>query len=532
MKKISILLTCALCAAIAMGNAAAQEPQEGTAVATVYKIRTMERLRSLENWLSTDNPSGLVRNNYDMTDVLASYSFEKGDFRDLGVGNYSNRYNVASESYKRLNRFSFHGKLGFTYDAERDRTWGSKFYPWKTSMLVGDEHAGSVRGDTYDFLAGVAYSVSPKFSVGVLFDYVGKEAAKRRDPRSLSTNMYMKLRPGVSFDSKYIAAGINFNYERMTEQIKYENFGTNESLPIVYLFEGLWFYSTGVVGTGNSEFHPVFYKGSTMGGAAQLEFKLGSVRLMNEFAGDYTETRRYRREADQELGDEEILTYRYTATLSHSSSCLDGRLRVRMSWSELMKYNNIQRLDYVSPGNSSNQAFVQYGKVLKFTQNTDTYGGDYTLYINRRRLDPSWTVSVRADYCISESNYNIKPAEFVQNMEFWDAGLDVTKNILLNRGWLDINLGAGYGGGSGDALIENVPDNMEIFNFREDLLHRNFDYLTSKRMSYGGWVQYTHKASDRIAVLLKLSAANQQATEGTFKDKSRSVFMATLGMKF
>ncbi len=530
MKKISILLTFALCAAIAAGSAAAQEPREVTAVETVYKIRTMDRLRSLENWLSTDNPSGLVRNDYNITDVLASYSFSEGNYRDLGVGNWSNRYNVATESYRRLNRFAFHGKLGFTYDAERDRTWGGKLYPWMTSMLIGDENAGSVRGDTYDFLAGVGYSVGRQFSVGVLFDYADKKMGKRRDARNLNTNMYMKLRPGVSFDSKYIGAGVNFKYERMTEKIAAENFGDNEAIPMLYLFEGLWFYTMQAV--GNNPIDEIYYKGKTVGGAAQLEFKLGSVRLMNEFGRDYTETRRYKQARDEQLGDEEILTYKYTATLTHNGPCIDGRLRVRMSWSELMKYNNIQRLEYILPGKSTSQIYRQYGKMLKFTQNTDTYGGDYTVFINRRRMDPSWTVSVRGDYSKSESKYYIKPAEFAQNVEFWDAGIEVTKNIVFDRGWLDVNLGFGYGSGSGDALIEDAPDNMENFNFREDLLHRNFDYLTSTRMSYGGWVQYTHRASDNIAVLLKLSAANRQATEGTFKDKSRSVFMATVGMKF
>ncbi len=531
MKKFSILLTFVLCSAIAPGSAAAQEQKEAAGTATVYKIRTMERLRSLENWLSTYNPSGLVRNHYNFTDVLGSYSFQQGDFRDLGVGNYSNRYNISTESYRRLNRFAFHGKLGFTYDAERDHTWGAKLYPEKTSMLIGDGKAGSVRGDTYDLLAGVGFAVSRKFSVGVLFDYTDKKIGKRRDPRTLNTNMYMKLRPGVSFDSKYVGAGVNFNYERMTESIEIQNFGTNEAIPTIYFFEGLWFYTSLSV-AGTNQMDPVFYKGTTVGGAAQLELKLGCLRLMNEFTRDYTEARRYKRAQEERMGDEEILTHRYNATLTHNGACIDGRLRVRMSWSELMKYNNIQRLELIDPEQSSNQHFVQFGKMLKFTRNTDTYGGDYTIYINRRRMDPSWTVSVRADYYNTEARYNIKPAEFVQNIESWDAALDVTKNIVFDRGWLDINLGAGYGTGSGDKLIGKDADKLSNLNIREELLSRNFDYLTSTRMSYGGWVQYTHRASERIAVLLKLSAANQQATKGTFKDESRSLFMATVGMKF
>ena len=111
--------------------------------------------------------------------------------------------------------------------------------------------------------------------------------------------------------SKGVDAGLNFTYERSTEQVGYAAFGTNTTSGMIYFFEGMWFYTSQQLG-GSEKFYDVYYKGSEYGGAAQLELKLGKrVKFFNQFSAEYGKMERFRFDLDQHLGDNDQLTYRY-----------------------------------------------------------------------------------------------------------------------------------------------------------------------------------------------------------------------------
>ena len=262
-----MLLLTAVCAGSGV-FAQSSAPKEN-----LEKYYTLERIRSKSGWLVSDNAAGLMLNQASLSIAEVNYDFEQGGLRNVTDGAEVNAFGVRSESYRRWNRLSFYGKLSYDYAASKDRSWAGNANIGDSPMLIGDSIPGNTRDETYAIEAGVAYRMG-RWVVGAMGKYEDRSLAKRRDSRNKTTSMYLSVQPGVMFTSKVVDAGLNFTYERSTEQVGYAAFGTNTTSGMIYFFEGMWFYTSQQLG-GSEKFYDVYYKGSEYGGAAQLELKLG-----------------------------------------------------------------------------------------------------------------------------------------------------------------------------------------------------------------------------------------------------------------
>ena len=325
-KKIyAVLLLTAVCAGSGV-FAQSSAPKEN-----LEKYYTLERIRSKSGWLVSDNAAGLMLNQASLSIAEVNYDFEQGGLRNVTDGAEVNAFGVRSESYRRWNRLSFYGKLSYDYAASKDRSWAGNANIGDSPMLIGDSIPGNTRDETYAIEAGVAYRMG-RWVVGAMGKYEDRSLAKRRDSRNKTTSMYLSVQPGVMFTSKVVDAGLNFTYERSTEQVGYAAFGTNTTSGMIYFFEGMWFYTSQQLG-GSEKFYDVYYKGSEYGGAAQLELKLGKrVKFFNQFSAEYGKMERFRFDLDQHLGDNDQLTYRYLGVLNVAGRGVDQRLSVDASW--------------------------------------------------------------------------------------------------------------------------------------------------------------------------------------------------------
>ena len=420
-KKIyAVLLLTAVCAGSGV-FAQSSAPKEN-----LEKYYTLERIRSKSGWLVSDNAAGLMLNQASLSIAEVNYDFEQGGLRNVTDGAEVNAFGVRSESYRRWNRLSFYGKLSYDYAASKDRSWAGNANIGDSPMLIGDSIPGNTRDETYAIEAGVAYRMG-RWVVGAMGKYEDRSLAKRRDSRNKTTSMYLSVQPGVMFTSKVVDAGLNFTYERSTEQVGYAAFGTNTTSGMIYFFEGMWFYTSQQLG-GSEKFYDVYYKGSEYGGAAQLELKLGKrVKFFNQFSAEYDKMERFRFDLDQHLGDNDQLTYRYLGVLNVAGRGVDQRLSVDASWGDLLKYNNIQELELDPETNQ--KLYKQYGRFLKFSQKQRSVDADYKLYVKRNEWSSSWIVDAAYTYYKAESEYTISPACYDQDLHYSKLMLGVTKNF-------------------------------------------------------------------------------------------------------
>lgn len=527
--KIKIICVMVLLTAVcAVNGAFAQTPKED-----LGKYYTMERIRSKSGWLVSDNAAGLIFNQASLSIADVSYDFEKGGLRNVTEGRQINTIGVQSESYRRWDRLSFYGKLGYNYASSSDRSWAGNTDFYTSPMAIGDSIPGNTRNETYLLEAGVAYQMG-KWVIGVQGEYENQSLAKRRDSRNKTTYMHLSVQPGVMFTSRVVDAGLNFTYKRTTEDVKYDAFGTNTSSGVIYLFEGLWFYTSEQL-EGEFAAGEAYYKGAAYGGSAQVELKFGDrVKFFNQFSATYDKMERYRTSQDQLLGDNDRLTYRYLGVLNVAGHCVDQRLSVDASWGDLLKYNNIQEL-VVDPV-TNQKSYKQYGRFLKFSQKQRSVDADYKLYVKRNEWSSSWIVDVAYNYYKTESEYTIAPARYNQDVHFSKLMLGVTKNFLFDsRNWLDVTARGGYTFGGGNQLEKTCPEGVQIDNenYRADLLAQEYAFLTNDRLNGEAGLRYTHYfPAKKIGLYVDLKGRAAWARSGLMDGSRRGGVFAAVGLNF
>lgn len=514
---------------LAMGTSTGAVAQK--AAENIQKYATLERIVSKNGWLVSDNAAGLIFNqaNYSIADIR--YDFEKGGLRNVNTAASSHLAGIKSESFRRWGRLSFYGKIGFDYNSSINRQWAGNVDMYTSPMNLGDSIAGNTRGEKYFIKAGVAYQMG-KWVIGAMAEYENQSLAKRRDIRNKNAYMHLSIRPGVMFQSKAVNAGLNFTYERTSEEVEYNVFGSNSSLSTVYLFEGLWFYETEQT---NGFLDEIRYRGSKYGGSAQLEFNLSkSVKFFNQFSMDYTTMKRYRQPQGKHLGDNDQLNYRYLGVVTVSGQGTDHRLSVDASFGDLLKYNNIQEL--VTDPITNQKNYVQYGKIQKFAQTQRRVNASYNLYVKRNAWSSAWIVGVDYNYFKNASEYKIAPVVYQQDMHYSRFGAHVTKNFLLGKNnWLDVTLKGGYTRGNGNPLEEIAPENVEIENpnFRADLLLQEYGFMTANRLSGEAGVRYSHFfPKKKMGMYVDLSGRCDWARNGLLKGTRRGGVTATVGVSF
>lgn len=526
--KMKTIYTQLLLTVVCAGGAFAQ-PAPGEHLEKYY---TLERIRSKSGWLVSDNAAGLLFNRASLSVADVNYDFEKGGLRNVDDGGRVHTAGIRSESFRRWDRLSFYGKLGYDYSAAADRSWTANALSGDGSISMGDSIPGNMRTETYALKAGVAYQMG-RWAIGLAGEYEDRSLAKRRDARNRTTSMHFGIRPGVMFSSGAVNAGLNLSYERTSETVEYKNFGTNTTTNTIYFFEGLWFHTSEQL--GSLAMDAVYYKGSEYGGAVQLELKpWRSVRFFNQFSARYAETERFRSMMDQHLGDNDRLTYRYLGVLDVAGRRLDHRLSVDASWGDLLKYNNIQEVETDPETNMNN--YVQYGRFLKFSQMQRSVDAGYKLYVKRDAWSSSWIVDAAYSYRKTESEYTISPARYRQDMHSSKLTLGVTKNFLFNdRNWLDVTLRGGYTFGGGMELDKQCPEGVQIEgeNYRADLVAWEYGFMTGDRLNGECGLRYTHYIpAKRIGIYVDLKGRSAWARSGLFDGRRRGGCYAAAGLNF
>ena len=76
----------------------------------------MDRVKANNPWTKSLNYAGLTFNeNQDFTIVEIDFQYGKGSFRNVNAPTASNKTNLQTESFRRLNKVFFYGKFSFDY---------------------------------------------------------------------------------------------------------------------------------------------------------------------------------------------------------------------------------------------------------------------------------------------------------------------------------------------------------------------------------------------------------------------------------
>ena len=212
----------------------------------------MDRVKANNPWTKSLNYAGLTFNeNQDFTIVELDFQYGKGSFRNVNAPHAFNKTNLQTESFRRLNKVFFYGKFSFDYMNRLKMGWCNVIDPYRSPIFFADSMPGRQTMETYILEGGIGYMLGKHWSIGAKIDYLTASNAKKKDARNKNTYMNLKVYPGVVYRSQYLNLGLNFIYQKETENIDIRTIGTGRT-PELLSVEGLWFYTSEQVNSTTS----------------------------------------------------------------------------------------------------------------------------------------------------------------------------------------------------------------------------------------------------------------------------------------
>lgn len=494
----------------------------------------MDRIKANNPWTKSLNSAGLIFNkNQDFSIVELNFQYGKGNFKNVNAPTAFNKTNAQTESFRSLNKVFFYGKFSFDYINHLKMGWCNVIDPYRSPIFFADSMPGRQTKENYHLVGGIGYMLGHRWAIGAKIDYTNVSNAKKKDARNKNTYMNLKLYPGVIYRSKFLNAGVNFIYEKETENIDIKTIGTGRT-PELLSVEGLWFYTSEQV----SETVPITrdIQDEALGGAAQIEFFTHRARLFNQFSILEKKQEIFKANYNKERGGEmKQRVYDYTGALNISGEKFSHYINLNADFSSMLGYENIQQKEIVN----QNSTWTQYGKKNKSLIKATTADVNYNLFRNRTTYNSSWNARVGAKGFYVERIYRLYPAKYQQILKNVEGYLGFTKNILFKKGMIDCELNGAYSIGGGTMLkmkleAETGLPNLDVYPQQKDLLEQEFEYITSDKIAGGINIRYTYflDKAKRMNLYAMGNVNYKKSTNGLYDGKDRTTLQATIGLTF
>lgn len=495
---------------------------------------TMDRLKADNPWSTSYNAAGLIFNKAeDYSVVEGQFSYQEGTYRNVSDPTGQNRESLFTESFRRLKNVYFYGKFDFDYSNRRNMGWSSLVHPYNTPIIIADSTPGSQRMESYGLSGGVGYPVGKHFAIGAKFDYNVVSNAKRKDARNTNSYMDLHIYPGVSYQTKYVRAGINFIYEKMTEKIDISIVGVGKTHTL-YDFDGMWFCTSTAMQNGNTEMRD--YKNNTLGGGLQLEFYGKEIRFFNQLAITERKQEIFRNNTgDDRNGEMKERKYKYSGLVSKTGTKYSHYLSMTANFTTQLGFDNIQQKQMIDGYN----IWVQYGKKNKTVFDYINADVHYSVFRNRSAYNSSWNAVVGAKGFSIERAYRMYPVKFSQKMRNIEGYLSFDKNFQLKRGFWECGVSGSYAKGSGTLFEQGTisgdaePD-FSKYKQREDLRFQEYEYITADKFSAGFNACYTYFLNREKGTSLYANADVKyyKAVSGYYDGKEHTACEFKVGFAF
>lgn len=480
---------------------------------------SFERIELKTPWLTSENGAGLVFNKVkDFSTVGGYFSNQSGDYTNYNDPQVYESFGLSTKSYMKVKKFYFYGSFGYDYGVRQNQSWLGTIYPNTALNPICDSVPGKVLREDYFLAAKIGYKVNDKYSLGVAFDYHTATGAKRKDGRNSNVFSDFSVRPGVTFNSKYLTLGLNANYSHSVERVEYKYLGdvTGKSL---YYFEPFFFYTES--GINSSSTYKRGYFSDIFGGALQVELKLGKLAFYNQLQVNYT------RENDFEdnnllkrYATIDGLKYKYNGVAKYSTKFVDHIVNLRFISDETFSYNVINNYERV-PGENNVWAYFEYGKDLRYIQTSKNYGAEYNAYLKKSEWLIDWTFSAGFNYFEIDKQYKVYPAKYEQNYNLSEVYGSVAKSVMTSDlSKLDLSVGYGYTFGKGDMLKTQNPLTTGALKQNEKLLYADFMYNTANkyRFSFASKFTYAVEPKSGKSVYAAFKATHIQLPQAPIRD--------------
>lgn len=481
-------------------------------------------------WLQTANPAGLlfnVANSFSVAEV--SYQFINGDMRMATEAGSLERFQVHTESYRSFKRLQLHGRFSYENNRQNNRQWQTTLQPEAHLINFGDTVAGRQATETYNICAGIALPLGRGWHIGGNVDYYARTGRKHIDPRNQNDQIDLSITPGVLYHKEAFGIGACFSYQRIAEKISYSIF--NGEYYDGRTFYPLWFGISENFQNGNNSSRS--YQEERFGGALQLWGKGQRYEWLSEYR--YTEgVERCNISAvtESRVGETERQELNWNGQVRFGKN---ARHTFRPAYYRLVRtgYDNLQSL----PEHSTEQSYLQYGRVKRSAIINDIISMDYTLLFMRDTLSGYRKIRARLEWQQEQTQFFVYPATFTQIVRYIVFSANYTRLFRVGQQHaIEVMAEAAYRNGGGylpEIRTENEYPLPEIrISQKNDLLIHDFQIKTAETLYYSAAIQYIRYLNDTYALFTRAAAGYQQGLSGPCRTTHRLHFGISAGLLF
>lgn len=495
--------------------------------ATGERILSVESIYRQNIWLTANNPAGLSLNKFNSFSLVETgYQHTRGNYRDVTEANTAGKVNLHSESFFTRGKASFYGQIGYNHLNRNDVNWNGNIMPEQSLILLFDTVAGKQQTERYFLTGAVSLPVGKHWIAAIEAKYQVQSNAKKSDPRNLNNEMELKLTPGILFSKGIWKTGASLNYERISEAIKYKNYGNSSAYPFFSRYP-LWFYQRHEV-SGNNYMRT--YTQQHWGGALQLAIDLQNKTLFQEF--------RFRKNTQIVDGNQVV---------NKKEAKTEGRQWYYQAAFEWLRNNSQQQLFFTANQSAStgydllqtstNLVWEQKGRVHRSGEKNTTYTLAYSFHKLQDAWNDVWSVTSGITVNKTAPYVLIYPIEYTQRLRTLKIHATVARNFLLTDALLNFSLTSCYRTGSGTQLNETVANEQEkpVIQLEQnlELLKQEFAYRSATYAGISLSARYTHLPEKKqYAWYAAASGKYKQAFNGIFNQSNRYEIAVSTGLLF
>ena len=463
-----------------------------------------------------------------------------GDFVNFNQSDNTYSVGLTTESYYRFNeRVMLYGKVSYDMDRGKNMT-GSSFIedddlPFDL-VEMADSCAGSKRLEAYTLSGAMGYRLNDKVSLGGKIFYQAANYAKFKDLRHQNSRMKMEVDLGATYrPTSWLNLGLSYTYHRKNEAIAFDIYGNTDRQYYTLIDFGGFFGRLETFGESGytAESTPLFSQ--THGGALQMHLTFGhNVSLFNEFHCLF-------HDGKFGSGDDRDIIF---STHNGNSLGYKGKLRVNhhrdahvLEVSVLKQLTENYENNYKESTNDDGVSQIYYyGKNKMLDCDKWKAAIAYTFYRDAQAVRSKFKAGGRFLFSATDSRTSVYPFYRKQSINVWQTDIYGTYNWFRNKQVFMLSCLMGYGSGGGtmkeDGVYVPVSDKQKMPAKRDDLLVKQYDYLTASRVYGKVSVGYERSLLQKISGYATMGISPQYALNSSLKKSSYLQFDIQIGVKF
>lgn len=211
----------------------------GAYASEMFSTKTYDRVEKRNLWNAGKNITGIMMDSTSISYAELYGSYKAGGFRQHNEALSGWSAGAITKAIVHMDRISMKGSFAFDHFQGREMSGSMFINPGYYPIDALEYTPGGKTKQTYSFDGGLAYELNSEWRLGVSFDFLSANYAKRKDLRHTNYKLDLMFCPSFMFHRGNLALGGNLLVGTNSEVVQPEVVGTKITDFDAFLDKGL-----------------------------------------------------------------------------------------------------------------------------------------------------------------------------------------------------------------------------------------------------------------------------------------------------